>query len=61
MMTVCLSIRLNIFETKLKKVEETNKYITNDLNNMMKYISQLENYVYKLEGKWESNETDVDG
>ena len=26
----------------------------------MKYIAQLEKYVYKLEGKLESNETDVD-
>ena len=30
--------------------------MTNDLNEMMKYITQLETYVYKLE----ANETDVD-
>lgn len=45
---------------KLKKVEQSNKYMTNDLNDAMKYISQLESYVYKLENKLESNETDVD-
>ena len=34
---------------KLKKVEETNIYMTNDLNEAMKYIAQLETCVYKLE------------
>ena len=34
---------------KLKKVEQSNKYITNDLNDAMKYIAQLEKYVYKME------------
>lgn len=45
---------------KLKKVEQSNKYMTNDLNDAMKYISQLESYVYKLENKLESNEKDDD-
>ena len=41
---------------KLKKVEQSNKDITNDLHDAMKYIAQLEKYVYKME----SNETDAD-
>ena len=40
---------------KLKKVEQSNKDIKTDLNDAMKYIAQLEKYVYKME----SNE-DVD-
>jgi len=44
---------------KLKKVEETNKNMTNDLNDMMKYIMELESYVYKMESDDEqSNEID---
>ena len=47
---------------KLKKVEQSNKYMTNDLNDMMKYIAQLEKYVYKMESieDEESNEIYVD-
>jgi hypothetical protein len=47
---------------KLKKVEETNKNITNDLNDMRKYINQLESYVYKMESNddEQSIEEDVD-
>ena len=45
---------------KLKKVEQSNKYMTNDLNEMMKYIKYLENHVYKLVDKLESIEIDVD-
>jgi hypothetical protein len=44
---------------KLKNMEETNKDMTNDLNEMMKYIKQLENYVYKLEDK-QSTSYEVD-
>ena len=34
---------------KLKKVEQSNKNITTDLHDAMKYITQLEKYVYKME------------
>ena len=47
---------------KLKKFEQSNNDMKNDLHDMMKYISQLEKYVYKMESIDDeaSNETDVD-
>jgi hypothetical protein len=47
---------------KLKKFEQSNNDMKNDLTDMMKYISQLEKYVYKMESIDDeaSNETDVD-
>ncbi len=34
---------------RMENLEETNKNMTNDLTDMMKYINQLEKYVYKME------------
>jgi hypothetical protein len=48
---------------KLKKFEQSNNDMKNDLTDMMKYISQLEKYVYKIEESNDdeaSNEIDVD-
>jgi hypothetical protein len=47
---------------KLKKVEQSNNDMKNDLTDMMKYINQLEKYVYKMESidDEQSNEEDVD-
>jgi hypothetical protein len=50
---------------KLKKFEQSNNDMKNDLTDMMKYINQLEKYVYKMESIEEdvveaSNETEVD-
>jgi len=47
---------------KLKKFEQSNNDMKNDLTDMMKYISQLEKYVYKMESNddEQSNEEDVD-
>jgi hypothetical protein len=48
---------------KLKKFEQSNNDMKNDLTDMMKYINQLEKYVYKIEESNDdeaSNEIDVD-
>jgi hypothetical protein len=47
---------------KMENLEETNKNMKTDLNDMMKYITQLESYVYKMESidDEQSNEIDVD-
>jgi hypothetical protein len=45
---------------KLKKVEQSNKDIKNDLYDMMKYIHQLESYVYKMESNDDEQSNEID-
>jgi hypothetical protein len=45
---------------KLKKVEQSNNDMKNDLHDMMKYISQLESYVYKMESIEDEQSIEID-
>ncbi len=44
----------------MENLEETNKYMTNDLNDMMKYIAQLESCVYKIESIEDEQSNEID-